>query len=84
MPDSTTSNEEASSFLSGDSGMAALIRSFDWSHTLGPIEQWPASLKTTVGLLVLLHNGKLLLRASPPTETQPDGRDPPHTPDPGG
>jgi len=32
--------------------MAALIRQFDWSSSLGPIEQWPASLKTTVGLLV--------------------------------
>jgi len=41
--------------------------------------------ETTVGLLVLLHNGKLLLR--PPRETtpsQPDERDPPRTLDPGG
>ncbi|KQW82661.1 histidine kinase [Brevundimonas sp. Root1279] len=33
--------------------MAALIRSFDWSGTpLGPIAQWPQSLKTATGLLI--------------------------------
>ncbi|MDM0108823.1 PAS domain-containing protein [Variovorax sp. J22R24] len=32
--------------------MAALIRAFDWRSSLGPIEHWPPSLKTTVGLLV--------------------------------
>jgi hypothetical protein len=31
--------------------MGALIRSLDWSKTaLGPIEQWPQSLKTSVSI----------------------------------
>ncbi|RAK61704.1 hybrid sensor histidine kinase/response regulator [Phenylobacterium hankyongense] len=32
--------------------MAARIRAYDWSASLGPIAAWPGSLKTTVGLLV--------------------------------
>ncbi len=33
----------------------ALVRSVNWAHTpLGPIDAWPASLKTTVG--ILLHS----------------------------
>ncbi len=36
-------------FLSGTSEMGALMRTIDWSKTkLGPIEQWPQSLKTSV------------------------------------
>ncbi|HEY0064014.1 MAG TPA: ATP-binding protein [Telluria sp.] len=39
------------SFLDGDSEMATLIRSRDWSDTpLGPISTWPQSLRTTVSL----------------------------------
>jgi signal transduction histidine kinase len=35
--------------------MAALVRAFDWSTTpLGPLEAWPNSLRTTVG--ILLHS----------------------------
>jgi len=38
-------------FLSGNSEMAKLILSKDWSATpLGPIEDWPQSLRTTVSL----------------------------------
>jgi PAS domain S-box-containing protein len=38
-------------FLDGSSKVAALIRSLDWSNTpLGPIENWPQSLRTTVNL----------------------------------
>src|ERR1700729_389001 len=38
-------------FLAGDSEMARLIRSKDWSATpLGPIREWPQSLRTTVSL----------------------------------
>ncbi|MGJ7916014.1 ATP-binding protein [Massilia sp. LXY-6] len=38
-------------FLTGSSETAALIRARDWSDTpLGPIESWPQSLRTTVGL----------------------------------
>ncbi|WP_080597858.1 MULTISPECIES: ATP-binding protein [Pseudomonas syringae group] len=40
-----------SAFLVGDGEMASLIRDKDWSRTpLGPIEDWPQSLKTTVSL----------------------------------
>ena len=42
------------SFLAGGGTTAKLIASHDWSESLGPIESWPASLKTTVG--ILLHS----------------------------
>lgn len=32
--------------------MARLIAEYDWTTTLGPIASWPASLKTTVGLML--------------------------------
>src|SRR5262245_61327912 len=39
--------------LSGNSEMAHRIRAFDWSQTaLGPIDKWPQSLKTAVGILL--------------------------------
>ena len=38
-----------SSFLSGGGEMGSLMRAFDWSRTsLGPIEAWPQSLRTSV------------------------------------
>lgn len=38
-------------FLSGGGEMGALIRSMDWSsNPLGPVENWPQSLKTSVSL----------------------------------
>lgn len=39
-------------FLAGTSEMARLIREHDWSASLGPVETWPATLKTTVGLML--------------------------------
>ena len=40
-------------FLSGAGEMGAIIRSFHWEHTpLGPIEDWPTSLKTSVSLIL--------------------------------
>jgi hypothetical protein len=40
-------------FLDDTGAMADAIRAFDWSATsLGPIEGWPAVLKTTVGLIL--------------------------------
>src|SRR6187431_1225420 len=42
-------------FLSGGGEMGELTRSFDWSQTsLGNPDQWPHSLKTTLG--ILLHS----------------------------
>jgi PAS domain S-box-containing protein len=40
-------------FLSGGGEMGELMRSFDWSKTpVGPIDNWPQSLKTTLSLLL--------------------------------
>jgi PAS domain S-box-containing protein len=40
-------------FLSGGGDAAGLITAFNWSQNpLGPIDGWPQSLKTTVGLMV--------------------------------
>lgn len=42
-------------FLSGGGEMGDLIRQFDWaSSSLGPIDTWPQTLKTTVG--IILHS----------------------------
>ncbi|MCX2479685.1 ATP-binding protein [Pedobacter sp. MC2016-15] len=44
----TTNTEQ---FLSGGGEMGKLIRSMDWSKTaLGPVEDWPQSLRTSVSL----------------------------------
>ena len=32
--------------------MARLIAAHDWSASLGPVQDWPASLTTTVGLMI--------------------------------
>ncbi len=40
-------------FLSGGGEAAEIIASFDWAATpLGPIENWPASLKNTIALIL--------------------------------
>ena len=40
-------------FLSGGGKMGALIRAHDWSATpIGPIADWPQSLRTSVGLML--------------------------------
>jgi signal transduction histidine kinase len=42
-------------FLAGGGEAGALVRAFDWGSTsVGPIETWPTSLKTTVG--TILHS----------------------------
>jgi hypothetical protein len=44
-------SQQDTGFLAGGGEMATLIRAKDWSATpLGPIEQWPQSLRTTVSL----------------------------------
>jgi hypothetical protein len=41
------------SWLVGGGEMGKVIRSMDWSRTpLGPMERWPQSLRTTVGLVL--------------------------------
>ena len=39
-------------FLTGGGEMARLIAAHDWTSTLGPIRDWPTSLRTTVGLIL--------------------------------
>src|SRR5690606_10328938 len=40
-------------FLTGGGEMGAHIRAFDWAETpLGPIDQWPQSLKTAVRIML--------------------------------
>ncbi|MBT9371613.1 PAS domain S-box protein [Rhizobium sp. CSW-27] len=42
------------SFPTGGGQLGELIRAFDWASTsLGPIEQWPQSLKSVTGMLLL-------------------------------
>ena len=47
-----TSITGATTAFLGDSETARLIATYDWSRSLGPIETWPNSLKTTVGLML--------------------------------
>jgi signal transduction histidine kinase len=48
----TTQTAEAD-FLTGGGEMAAMIRAHDWSASpLGPIEQWPQSLRSIVSLML--------------------------------
>ncbi|MCL7986879.1 ATP-binding protein [Sphingobacterium sp. lm-10] len=47
----TIESKDIPQFLSGGGEMGTLIRSMDWSKTaLGPIEDWPQSLRTSVSL----------------------------------
>ena len=40
-------------FLEGGGETGELIRSYDWSQSpLGTIDQWPQSLKTTLGIIL--------------------------------
>jgi signal transduction histidine kinase len=40
-------------FLNGGGEMAERIRAYDWSSTsLGPLDQWPGNLRTTLGILL--------------------------------
>jgi hypothetical protein len=37
----------------GNGEMAQLTRDFDWANSpLGPVEQWPVSLRTAVGIVL--------------------------------
>ncbi|MFP2904437.1 ATP-binding protein [Pyxidicoccus sp. 3LFB2] len=40
-------------FIQGGGEMGALMRAFDWSqHSLGPLERWPQSLRTSVSTML--------------------------------
>jgi hypothetical protein len=50
---SSISRTVARDFLAGGGDMGALMRAFDWSTTpLGPVEQWPQSLRTAVSIML--------------------------------
>lgn len=50
-PQSVTTKEPAAEWMVGGGKMGELIRGLNWSETpLGPIEAWPQSLRTTIGL----------------------------------
>ena len=50
-PDQTDRN-----FLLGGGALAKLIAEFNWNATsVGPINSWPPSVKTTVGLILRSH-----------------------------
>lgn len=47
------SDEQVPPFLRGDGVANRLAQSLDWAKTpLGPVQGWPSSLKTTVGMLL--------------------------------
>ncbi|MGN6155441.1 MAG: GAF domain-containing protein [Sphingomicrobium sp.] len=51
--DSDALERDEQAFLSGGGECAALIAACDWSATpLGPIDEWPEGLRTTVGLVL--------------------------------
>ena len=48
-----SNNPLADQILVGGGEMGALMRAFDWSQTpLGPVEQWPQSLRSAVSILL--------------------------------
>jgi signal transduction histidine kinase len=50
--DASRENPETA-FFAGGGQLGTIIAAFDWSKTpLGPIETWPTSIKTTVGLIL--------------------------------
>jgi signal transduction histidine kinase len=50
---STRSAREADVLFPGEGEMARLCREMDWAATpLGPVEQWPQSLKTAAGMVI--------------------------------
>ncbi|MCP3103995.1 ATP-binding protein [Myxococcus sp. K15C18031901] len=57
MPEQDSSSKRATAFLdghlAGGGEMAALVRSKDWARTpLGPLADWPTSLRTMVGVVL--------------------------------
>ena len=55
MPQFTSPTALSHDFLTGEGQMAELIRRYDWAQTpLGPLHQWPQSLRTAVS--ICLHS----------------------------
>jgi signal transduction histidine kinase len=52
---SKAEDRESPAWASGGGQSGALLRAIDWSkNPLGPVDRWPASLRTTIG--ILLHS----------------------------
>ncbi|HEU4685351.1 MAG TPA: PAS domain S-box protein [Nitrospira sp.] len=50
-PSTLVSDRDLKGVFPGDDESARLMRSLDWSQTpLGPVEQWPGALKSTLGI----------------------------------
>lgn len=55
-------DHSSQAFLPDGSELSALIRRFDWSSTpLGPLRDWPQSLKTVTAMLLLSPTPIVLL-----------------------
>jgi signal transduction histidine kinase len=53
LSDTKTNNASKDDAFLGQSQMSSLIRSIDWSKsTIGPMQQWPQSLKTSLSILL--------------------------------
>lgn len=53
MPNNSASSQNPYGFLSGNGEMALLTKQYDWAATpLGAIENWPQSLRTTLGIVL--------------------------------
>ena len=49
-------------FFAGGGECGALMRAIDWaSHTLGPPQAWPQSLKTLVGVMLTSNQPMLIV-----------------------
>jgi hypothetical protein len=52
-PAAVASSSAPADLFVGGGEMGALMRSTDWSKTkLGPVEQWPTSLRTMLGVVL--------------------------------
>ena len=50
---SDVSTNESAEFLTGGGKLGELIRAYDWASTpMGPLETWPTSIRTALGLLL--------------------------------
>jgi len=70
----TSPDNISSDFLVGDGEMATLIRAKDWSATpLGPMSEWPQSLRTTVSLCLASNFPINIVWGSEHTQIYNDG-----------
>lgn len=70
----SSGNSSGLTFLSGGGELGRLVRAFDWSQTaLGPAEDWPRELKTTVGIVLGAPVAMVLLWGEDGTMIYNDG-----------